>query len=135
MDVAALADSDDDHFEVDSVLGGPRENTLTLVTLQSPAPAVSALAVRVEVGPSVVSPVFMIIQIRNQDSGIFEGISFSVVSETVDSVINIGSVSNPNAYIDGTGKVELRIGQTARAPQIPGGFTKLIDHVQLTVFE
>jgi len=135
VDVSALADSDGDHFEVDSVLGGPRENTLTLVTLQSPAPAVTGMAVRVEVGPSVVSPVFMIVQIRNQDTGIFEGISFSVVSETVDSVVNIGSVSNPNAYIDGSGLVEIRIGQTARAPQIPGGFTKLIDHLQLTVLE
>lgn len=135
VNLASLAASDDDYVQVDSVLGGPRENTLTEVTIQSPLASVSGMTVRVEYGAAIVSPLFYSVQIRNQDTGAFQGLNFGIVSTTTDTVVDIDTVDNPNAYIDGTGKIQLRVAETARSPQAPDGFIQLIDHVQVTVFE
>ncbi len=40
-----------------------------------------------------------------------------------------------NDYVNIAGEIRLRVAATAREPQTPGGFTKLIDHVEVLAQE
>jgi hypothetical protein len=129
-----LEQSDNQFFVVDSVAGSEFRNTaMTVVVAQSPATNVSDLSMRLEFGPANASPVFVIVQIFNWDTSAYELLNLSVASTGGDTVLDFDDLSNPNAYVDGTGKIQLRLVETARSSQTPSGFTKLIDQVRLTV--
>jgi len=132
--IPQLEGSDNDYFVVDSEAGSVLRNTaLTRITVQSPQTTVSELNVRIEMGPATTSPIFDIIQILNHDTGQFELLHLGVASPSSDQVLLFNDLSNPNAYVDGAGVITLRVVETARAEQTPGGFTKRVDHVSVTV--
>ena len=127
-------DSDNVYFVVDSEAGSVFRNTaLTVVTAQSPSATISSLDLKLEFGSTSVSPVFIIVQIFDFNSGTYDLLHLGVASTSSDSVLNFVDLPNPNAYVSGTGVVQLRLVETARAEQTPGGFTKRIDHVAVTV--
>jgi V8-like Glu-specific endopeptidase len=132
--IPELEDSDNQYFVVDSVAGSEFRNTaLTVVVAQSPATTVSELNLKLEFGAATAAPVFVIIQIFNWDTDAYELLNLSVASTGGDSVFSFDDLSNPNSYVDGTGRVQLRLVETARTSQTPSGFTKRIDQVQVTV--
>jgi hypothetical protein len=132
--IPELENDDGAFFVVDSLESGPRNNAMTVVTLQSPLTTVSLLEVGLEFGPSDASPVYLIVQIFNWDSGAYETLSIGIAaSGGFGSSLQFEDLPTPNAYIDGSGIVQLRLFQTARPVQTPSGFTKLIDHVRVGV--
>jgi hypothetical protein len=132
--IPELVDSDNVYFVVDSEAGSVFRNTaLTVVTAQSPSATISSLDLKLEFGSTSVSPVFIIVQIFDFNSGTYDLLHLGVASTSSDSVLNFVDLPNPNAYVSGTGVVQLRLVETARAEQTPGGFTKRIDHVAVTV--
>ena len=131
--LSQMTTSDNNYFTVGSVTQGARNNTLTEVTAQSPANTVSQLNVTVELGPANASPVFSNVQLFNFDTGMWDNLNFGTVPTVGDTVINVPSVPSPNSYVDGTGKVKVRVSETARQPQTPSGFLKLVDQVLVTV--
>jgi hypothetical protein len=132
VDVDDLRDSDNSHFEVDSVTNGPRNSTLTEIVAQSPFGTASELNLTVEFGPADANPVFLLVSLFNFDSGAWNNLAFGILSTTGDTTIDLPSVSSPNSYVDSSGEIRIRVGATAREPQTPDGFTKLIDLVALT---
>jgi hypothetical protein len=128
--VEALEDSDDKHFEVDAVLVGVRNNALTEVVAQA-AVGLNELSIRVEFGPANAQPVFYTLQLFNQQSGMWENLEFGMVSTTAATIVDTGELPGPNAYVNASGQVRLRVAQTARAPQTPLGYTQLIDQVEV----
>jgi len=132
-DVSSLQSSDDDYFEVDAVQTGPRFSDLTLVTAQSPLATISQLNVTLEYGPANESPVFYSILLFNNDLNTWQTVAFGIVSTTIDTVVEKQIVSNASDYVNGSGEVLIRLAQTSRAPQTPGGFTKLVDRVSVSV--
>jgi hypothetical protein len=132
--IPELEESDDSYFVVDSEAGSPFRNTaLTVVVAQSPQTTVSELNMRLEFGAATASPVFVIIQIFNFDTSKYETLHLGIAPTSGDFVFSFPDFANPNAYIDGTGKVQLRLVETARSEQTPSGFTKRIDQVEVTV--
>ena len=131
-DLSSIEDSDDVHLTVDSVTQGVRNNVLAEVLAQTDAPSVSDLEVTIEVGPPTVSPVFMSIQLFNVDTGLFQGQYFAIISTNGDTTVVITPTS-PEQYVDANGEIRVRIGQTAREPQTPEGFTMLLDQVEVVV--
>ena len=132
--IPQLEDSDNDYFVVDSEMGSVFRNTaLTRVRIQSPQTTVSELNLRLEFGPATASPVFVIVQILNHDSGNWELLHLGIAPTGSDQVLSFNDLSNPNAYVDGAGVVEVRLVQTARVEQTPAGFTKRVDQVLVTV--
>jgi hypothetical protein len=132
-DLSELQSSDDLHFVVNSAAQGIRNNAITEVVAQSPETSIAELSVRVEYGPADASPVYRIEQIFDHVNGKWKLLDFGVVSETVDTVVLVEDLSAPNAYVDATGKIRLRVIETARQVQTPGGYTKLLDQVQVVV--
>jgi hypothetical protein len=132
-DLVSLTMSDDDQIAIDSVTQGARNNTLTDVVTFSPVTAVSQLDLKVEIGPANASPVFTMIAIRNVFTGTFETLSFGVTSTVADTVKVFDAIPNPGNYVETDGTITIRIGQTARLPQTPAGFSTLIDEVEVIV--
>ena len=106
---------------------------MTEVVSQSPFTTVNELNLIVEFGPANASPVFILIQIFNDDSGQWENLSFGIVSTTQDTVLEFEDIVNPNAYVNGSGEVKVRVAQTARQAQTNPGYTTLIDQALVTV--
>jgi hypothetical protein len=71
------------------------------------------------------------VQILNNETGLFDVLQFGIVSQTSDTVVDIEGVPSANDYVDDQGLVRIRVAETAREPQTPGGFTKLIDQVRV----
>jgi hypothetical protein len=132
--IAELQSSDNSYFVVDSVQGSAFRNTaMTVVTAQSPAATVSELDVKVEIGAATASPVFIIVQILNANTGNWKTLHLGIAGTSGDSILTFDNLSNPNAYLDASGRLQLRVVETARLDQTPSGFTKRIDHVVFTV--
>lgn len=131
--VSELATADNDHLEVQSALLGSRHNFLMEVSLQSPFTTVSELNLTVEIGPANATPVFHGVSIFNFDTSAWESKVFATTSTTSDTTDVIAAIANPNAYVSGSGEVRLRVLQTARVAQVPGGYTALVDQVAATV--
>lgn len=131
--LAALQSSDDVHFEVVATQAGPRYSDLTEITAQSPSSTIGLLNVTVEYGPANASPVFYSVQLFNNSTASWQGVAFGTTSTTIDTVVNEVFTSNANAYVNGSGLIRIRVAQTSRVPQTPGGFTKLVDLVSVTV--
>ena len=129
--LSSLTGSDDIYFTVEAIAAGPRHSTLSEVAAQLPTNDVSDLIIDIEFGMANASPVFYILQVFNDEAGMWESLNFGIAATTQDSLVTSGSLSNPNAYVTGEGVVRVRVGQTARQSQTPAGFTKLIDHVQV----
>ncbi len=127
--------SDNQYFAVDSATVGSRNNAMTEVVAQSPSSTVSQLSVKVEYGAANASPVFFSVMIFNDDTDLWEGISFGPVSTSADTTTTVADIPNPNAYIDATGKIRLRVAETARVVQTPAGFTKRVDQVLVTIIQ
>lgn len=125
--------SDDSYVDVTSARSTVRHNTLTEFTAQSPFTTVSQLNLTVEFGTSPQSPIFTAVQLFNHDTGQFDNLQFGLLGAGADTLINLPDVSNPNAYVGAGGEVRVRVGETSRKEQTPGGFTKRIDQVTLTV--
>ena len=51
------------------------------------------------------------------------------------TIVGFPGVTSPNDYVNDQGQVRLRVGQTAREPQTPSGFTKLIDWVRIVGYK
>ena len=128
-----LGQSDDQYLVVESVPSGIRNNAIIEVVAQSPSASIFDLSVRVEYGPADVSPVFWIVQIFNWDTSSYNRLGFGVASTSTDSVLNVETIPQPNAYVDAAGQIKLRLIETARAVQTPDGYTKLVDQVLVTV--
>ncbi len=126
-----LQGSDNNYFSVESVTEGSRNSTLTEVIAQSPFTTVSDLFINVEFGPANGNPVFYSVQIFNNVTGLFEVLEFGILSQTLDTMVNVNGIPGANDYVDGAAQIRLRLSATARLPQTPGGFTKLIDHVEV----
>jgi hypothetical protein len=131
--LAALRNSDGQHFVVDSAAQGVRQNAITVLEAQSPDTSIAELSVRIEYGPADATPVYHIAQIFNHDTGAWKLLPFGIVSETSDTIVQVDDIANPNAYVDGTGRIRVRLIQTARLVQIPDGYTKLVDQVEVVV--
>ena len=127
--------SDNNYFSVDSETQGTRNSTLTEVLIQSPLISVSDITLTVEYGPANGNPVFSSVQIFNDETGLFEVLNFGILSTAVDTVIQVNGISSANDYVNSDGEILLRVAATAREPQTPGGFTKLIDFVAVFVAE
>jgi len=127
--------SDNNYFSVDSETQGTRNSTLTEVLIQSPLISVSDITLTVEYGPANGNPVFSSVQIFNDETGLFEVLDFGILSTAVDTVIQVNGISSANDYVNSDGEILLRVAATAREPQTPGGFTKLIDFVAVFVAE
>jgi len=128
-----LQAADGNYLEVDSVTQGVRNNTLTIVDVQSPFSTVNELNVNVLYGPVSVNPVFLAVALFNYDTGIFDTLQFGILNVGSATAVQLDAVPSPNAYVNGFGEIQVRIAATAREPQTPGGFTKLIDAVSVTV--
>ncbi len=128
-----LLNSDNSHFVVDSVTQGTRNNTITEILALSPFVTVSNLNLTVEYGPADATPVFQAVHLFNHDTGAWVNVSYGIVSQTGDTLVNLQGIANSNAYVSNTGQVRIRVAQTARLAQTPTGFTTLIDRVTLTV--
>ena len=131
--LADLLESDDSHFVVDSVPAGIRNNAATEIVAQSPATTVNELNVTIEYGPGNASPVFILVQLFNNDTGTWNNLHFGITSSSSDTVVDLDEIGTPNAYIDGSGQVRIRAYQTARQVQTPDGFTQLLDHVAVSI--
>jgi len=92
---------------------------------------VSGLGLTVEFGPADASPVFLSVQIFNYETGSFEILQFGILPQTSDTVVHIPGIPSPNDYVNDLGQVRVRVAETAREPQTPDGFTKLIDQVHI----
>ena len=110
---------------------GSRNNTLTEVVAQSPFFTVSDLLVNVEYGPTNANPVFYSVQILNYETGLYDVLEFGILSQVSDTFVQVNGIPGANDYVNGDGEIRLRLAATARAPQTPGGFSKLIDHVEV----
>jgi hypothetical protein len=131
--VAELLESDDSHFVVDSATAGPRNNAMTEIVAQSPATTVNELNVTIEFGPGNASPVFLLVQLFDNDTGSWDNLHFGIVSSSTDTVVELENIGAPNAYVDDSGQIRIRVVQTARLAQTPDGYTKLLDQVAVTV--
>jgi V8-like Glu-specific endopeptidase len=129
--VAEMSASDGLYFEVDSEPGGLRNNTLTVVDAQLSTPDPQALSVIVDFGPATTSPIFYMLQILNHDLGSWEILSFGITSTVQNTTVEHLELPGADNYVDGSGVVSLRVIETARAVQTPGGFTKRIDRVEV----
>ena len=118
---------------VEAQEGGPRNNAMTVVTARSPVTTVSQLDASVEFGAADAQPVYVIVQIYNWDTGAYKTFQISILSATSDSVLDFSNIPSPNAYVDATGMIELRLILTARLSQTPDGYTQRIDHVEIAV--
>jgi hypothetical protein len=132
VDIADLVLADGQHLEVDSATVGVRNNALTEIVAQSPFTTASEINLTVEYGPVDASPVFLIVQILNHNSGMWDNLQFGTLSTTGDTTVNLPQISSPNSYVNGSGQIKLRVGATARVPQTPAGFTMLVDLVAIT---
>jgi hypothetical protein len=131
--VSEMTNSDDSYVQVQSALLGSRHNFLMEASLQSPFTTVSELNLTVEIGPANATPVFHGVSIFNFDTSAWESKVFATTSTSSDTTDVVAAISNPNAYVSGSGEVRLRILQTARVAQVPGGYTALVDQVAATV--
>lgn len=131
--VAQLLSSDDDYFVVDSVPSQVRNNAVTEVIAQSPHTTINELEVTIEFGAADASPVFMLLRLFNHDTGVWDNMQFGIVSDSVDTVVVLEDIGSPNAYVDDSGQVRIMVAQTARSQQTPGGYTKRIDQVAVSV--
>jgi hypothetical protein len=128
-----LIDSDNSHLIVDSQPGGVRNNVLVEITAQSPSTTASELNLTVEVGPADADPVFFAVQLFNHDSGKFDNLVFEILSTTSDTTATFPAIPNPGAYLDAGGEIIIRVMETARQSQTPGGFLALLDNVFVSV--
>jgi hypothetical protein len=132
--LASLQAADGNFLAVDSVPQAIRQSTLTEVTATSPLATVSVLDVKVQVAAQTTSPVFLGIQLFDFDAATFRSIDFSVIPTGGGSwVRDVNDVDNPNAYIDANGNMRIRIYEVARTSDVPSGFTKLVDFVEIGV--
>jgi hypothetical protein len=131
--LSEITSSDNSYAKVQSVLAGPRHNVLTEITLQSPFNTVSELNLTVEIGPANATPVFHGVSILNFDTGMYESESFGVTSTSSDTTESFPGIANPNAYVNASGEIKIRVLQTARSAQVPGGFLTEIDQVAASV--
>ena len=95
----------------------------------------SDLIIRVEYGQVNVNPIFYSVQLFNYQTGLYEVLEFGILSETTDTVVEVDGIPGAEDYVNGVGEIRVRVAGTAREPQTPGGFTKLIDHVSVFVQE
>jgi hypothetical protein len=130
-----IGSSDNTYLVVESEEGGPRNNAMTVVDLQSPFNSVSELNLRVEFGAADAQPVYGIFQIFNWDTDEYKTLSIVVVPTTTDRVYDFDDIAGADAYVNGSGNIRLRLIQTARLSQTPDGYTKRIDLVEVTVLE
>ena len=128
-----LQDTDGNYLVVESVVQGNRNNTLTIVDVQSPFSTVNELNVNVVYGPVNANPVFLAIALFNYDTGLFDTMQFGILNVGSATAVELDAVPSPNAYVNGSGQIRVRVAGTARGLQTPGGFTKLIDSVSVTV--
>ena len=124
-----------EYFVVDSVTQGTRNNTMTVVDLQLPFAPVTTLGLVVVFGPANASPVFLSVQLFNYDTQAFDVLEFGIVSESSGTLVHFAGITSPNNYVNDQGQIQLRVAQTAREPQTPGGFTKLIDWVRIVGYK
>ena len=61
--------------------------------------------------------------------------SIVIVPTTSDPLYVFDDIPGAAAYVDVSGKIRLRLIQTARLSQTPDGYTKRIDLVEVTVLE
>ena len=127
--------SDNAYLVVEAEEGGPRNNAMTVVDLQSPFTSVSELNLRVEFGAADAQPVYGIFQIFDWDAGQYKTLSIVIVPTTSDPLYVFDDIPGAAAYVDVSGKIRLRLIQTARLSQTPDGYTKRIDLVEVTVLE
>lgn len=127
-----MTSSNNSYVTVQSVPQAVRQTTLTEVTASAPLTVVTALQVRYEVGTAPGSPIFAGIQLFDFDAGIFRILDFTVASTAGDTVRTL-SVSNPNAYINPSGNLLMRIYETARLAEFPSPFTKAVDQIEISV--
>jgi hypothetical protein len=125
--------TDGEYLEVESVTLGVRNSTLTIVDLQSPFSVVNELNVKVVYGPVDVNPVFLSVFLFNYDTGLFDTLQFGILNVGSATVVELDAVPSPNSYVNGSGQIQVRVAASARQPQTPDGFTKLIDSVSVTV--
>ena len=131
--VSEISSSDNAYVAVDSVTAGPRNNAVVDVFLQSPTATASELNLTVEYGVANANPVFLAVFIWNNDDSKFDSLQFGIVSTTSDTTISLPALSSPGSYVNAGGEIRVRVAQTAREPQTPGGYTMLIDEVGVTV--
>ena len=112
---------------------GTRNSTLTVVLVQSPFSTVSDLIVNVEYGPANADPVFYSVMIFNYETGLFEIFEFGILSQELDTLVELNGIPGANDYVNAAGEIRIRVAATAREPRPPAGFTKLIDHVEVFV--
>ena len=124
-----------EYFVVDSVTQGARNNTMTVVEAQLPFAPVTTLGLVVVFGPANASPVFLSVQLFNYDTQAFDVLEFGIASQSTGTLVHFAGVTSPNDYVNEQGQIQLRVGQTAREPQTPGGFTKLIDWVRIVGYK
>jgi hypothetical protein len=128
-----LQATDGQYLEVDSVTQGSRNSTLTIVEAQSPFSTVNELNVNVVYGPADANPVFLAVALMNYDTGLWDTLQFGILNQGSATVVELDAVPSPNQYVNGSGQIQVRVAATAREPQTPGGFTKLIDSVSVSV--
>jgi hypothetical protein len=132
--LASLQAADGNFFGVSSVPQGTRQTALSEITATSPLSTVSVLDVKVQVAAQTTGPVFLGIQLFNYDTGQFRSVDFSVVPTSGGTVVrDINDIDNPNAYIDPSGNMRIRVYETARVSEVPAGLTKLIDFVEVSI--
>ena len=131
--LAELHATDGNYLEVDSVTQGTRNSTLTIVEVDSPFSPVNELNVTVVYGPANANPVFLAVALFNYDTGLFETQEFGILNQGSATVVELDGIPSPNSYVNGAGQIQVRVAATAREPQTPAGFTKLIDSVSVSV--
>ncbi len=122
------------HWVVDSVTQGTRNNTLTEIGAKLPLSTVSGLGLTVQYGIANAFPVFQSLQFFNYETEEFVSVSFSIVSPTGPTYLFYPEIPSPNDYVSDQGEIRLRVAQTAREPQTPDGFTKKIAYVSILGF-
>ncbi len=127
-----MTSSNNSYLRVQSVAQGVRQNALTEVTATGPLSVVTALQVRYEVGAAPGTPIFAGLQLFDFDAGIFRILDIAVASTSGDTVRTL-SIPNPNAYIDPSGNLRLRIYETARLADFPSPITKTIDQIEISM--
>ncbi len=130
--VEQLGAADGSYIVVDANQGGPRYSTLTEIVAQSPFGSLSDLSVKVVYGPAEESPVFSLVQIFNFSTGKWVT-DFGLLSAPNPTTVEVLSIPSPNSYMDGSNQIRIRVAATSRVAQTPGGFTKLIDQLEVSL--